>query len=159
MGLCQLKTDSLPSIHCTLLVATLVIALGCDSGPKTGRVTGTVSHNGEKVPEGTVTFYPAQGGRPAIGRIQPDGTYELSTFGSGDGALIGEYKVAIEAKRVIGGAAEPKSLKEELAQAGAVSSAPPSIRWLVPQKYSSAESSDITATVQSGQNEIDFELP
>jgi hypothetical protein len=118
-----------------------------------------VTYNGEVVKEGTVTFYPAQGGRPATGRIRSDGTYVLSTFGDGDGALVGEYRIAVEAKSVVGGPPAPKSLKEEITPTSAANPTKPSIKWLVPEQYSSAESSGITATVSRGENEINFNLP
>ena len=41
------------------------------------------------MPKGTVTFL-SDGGQVATGEIQPDGTYKLSTFAEGDGALPGQ---------------------------------------------------------------------
>jgi hypothetical protein len=37
----------------------------------------------------------AQDGRDAVGEIQPDGTYRLTTNKQGDGAVAGKYKVYI----------------------------------------------------------------
>jgi hypothetical protein len=148
-----------PTAIGTFVVIALAVAAGCDSGPKTGQVRGVVTYKDKAVPEGTVTFYPVTSGRPATGRIQTGGAYELSTFGGDDGAIVGEYKVSVEAKRVVGAAPEPKSLEEELAREGLTAPAQSSIQWLVPREYSSAESSGLTATVSSGKNEIDFNLP
>lgn len=159
MGFQLNRTLSSSLTSCTIFLTALALISGCDSGPATGRVAGAVTYNSEAVKEGTVTFYPTQGGRPATGRIQSDGTYELSTFGDGDGALVGEYRIAVEAKSVVGGPPAPKSLKEEITQTSAAKPTKPSIKWLVPEQYSSAESSGITATVKRGQNEINFNLP
>ena len=137
--------------------ALLLLSLGCNSNADIGSVTGVVTFNGKAVPEGTITFYPDAGGRPATGKLQPDGSYELSTASPGDGALIGEYKVAIEAKQVTGGAPVHSSLQEEIANPGG--GGPSKVTWLVPEKYASAANSDLTATVTGGDNNIDFKLP
>jgi hypothetical protein len=153
------RTAALSLIYSPFLLIAMAISAGCDSGPKIGRVTGEVTFKSKNVPEGTVTFYPVLGGRPAIGRIQPDGVYRLSTFASGDGAVLGDYTVAIEAKHVASSAPAPKSLEEELAQEGATVPIRTTIEWLVPERYSSAESSGLTAVVNGGENKIDFNLP
>jgi hypothetical protein len=152
------KTGSLFSLSVALLSATLAALVGCDSAQQVAKVAGEVTFNGNKISTGTVTFYPLQGGRPSTGTIRPDGSYVLSTFASGDGALPGDYKVSIEAKSVTGAVPAPKSLKEEIAQASVPASATTTVTWLVPQQYSSAESSGLTATVGSGPNQIDFNL-
>ena len=153
------RTLSSTLTRCTICLIACALTSGCDSGPATGRVTGAVTYDGEAVEEGTVTFYPTQGGRPATGKIQSDGTYELCTYGDGDGAFVGNYRIAIEAKSVVGGPPAPKSLQEEITQTIAATSTKPSIKWLVPEQYSSAESSGLTAAVKRGQNEIHFNLP
>jgi hypothetical protein len=119
-----------------------------------------VTFEGRPVEAGTITFYPELGGRPAVGKIHSDGVYELTTYHQGDGALLGAHKIAIEAKQVTSTGVEPKSFAEELAQENA-SRRPPktNVTWLVPQRYSSTESSGLTATIVSGNNDIDFALP
>lgn len=153
------RPTSLRSDCLVLMVAVFAIA-GCGPESRTSGVTGTVTFEGAAVPEGTITFYPKAGGRPAIGQIQSDGTYELSTFAPGDGAVPGEHKVAIEAKQVSGAGAAPTSLQDEIAQTSfGANSKTSSVNWLVPEKYASSESSELTATVESGSNKIDFQLP
>lgn len=122
-------------------------------------VTGKVTYDGKPVPEGTVTFYPVGGGRPSSGQLQSDGTYVLASTKPGDGALVGKCKVAIESRKVTNAAPAPTSFADELASEDAPPPPPSNIDWLVPEKYSSAESSGLTATVQSGSNQIDFDLP
>lgn len=121
-------------------------------------VSGKVTYQGKPVPQGTVTFYPQAGGRPSIGHIESDGTYVLSSVKPGDGAALGEYRVAIEARKVTGAPAEPTSFQDELEGKFPAAAAAPKIEWLVPQEYSSAETSGLTATVEDKDNVIDFNL-
>ena len=150
-----LRTSSLDA----LLFGTMLFTAGCNTGPETAQVSGVVSFDGEKVPEGTISFYPVAGGRPASGQIQSDGTYKLSTFDPGDGALLGDHKVAIESKKVTNAAPQPKSLQEEIANPGAGATANPSVSWIVPEKYAAVATSGLTATVSEGENEVNFTLP
>jgi hypothetical protein len=125
-------------------------------------VKGRVTYAGKLVTEGRVTFYP-EAGRMALGTIAADGTYTLTTFKPGDGALIGPHKVAIHATRVgPGSLVAPRSVEEE-AQAsrrggGKVLEAG-KVEWLVPEKYSDHATSGLTAQVKPGSNSIDFDLP
>lgn len=135
--------------------------LGCGPRlPETGPVTGKVTFQGKPVPEGTITFYPTQG-RSATARLQPDGSYTLTTFSENDGAIVGSHQVTIEAVRFN---APPRatSFEEEIATArgGKRMDVPAQgPQWLVPQKYSDRTTSDLKAEVQSGKNTIDFNLP
>src|SRR5262249_58322349 len=57
---------------------------------------GIVTVNGQPLAGATVTFHPAEEGRrPASGRTDDDGTFELTTFHPGDGALPGTYKITV----------------------------------------------------------------
>jgi Protein of unknown function (DUF1559) len=68
------------------------LLLGCaESRPKTAVVTGKVTYQGKPVPHGTITFVPANG-PAATGEIRPDGSYTLTTFRDGDGALLGRIE-------------------------------------------------------------------
>jgi hypothetical protein len=127
-------------------------------------VSGRVTYDGKSVSQGRIMFYPASG-RMAVGQLGPDGRYTLTTLKPGDGALLGSHRVAIEATRVGPGTYQaPKSLEEELewsrkgAPGGKILVAG-KVEWLVPQKYSRAETSGLTTTVGSGPNEINFDLP
>lgn len=125
----------------------LVGVLGCGKSalPPRARVTGQVTLDGKPLTSGTILFVPdtAQGtsGPPAIGFIDPQGRYELTTDRDsfGDGAVLGRHKVSIEARDSV----EP----------GAVSQS------LVPPVYANPETSGLVAEVQAGRvNTIDFGL-
>jgi len=79
---------------------SLVGLVGCGrSGPYRGSlypVKGQVLlADGRPLPGGTVQFIPKDGGLPASGRIEEDGTFSLKSK-TGEGAAPGEYKVRIE---------------------------------------------------------------
>jgi hypothetical protein len=81
-------------------VLTLVGLAGC-GGPAPYRgalypVKGQVLlGDGKPLPGGTVRFIPKQGGLPASGQIEADGTFSLKSK-TREGAAPGEYKVRIE---------------------------------------------------------------
>ncbi len=85
--------------------------------------------------------------RVALGRIEPDGSYHLSTFGTNDGALPGEYQVAVS---------DQGEFPAEVVDAP--QAAP---QGILPAGYATAHTSGLTATVPPGSRplEIDFHLP
>jgi len=134
-----------------LLVIAVLSASGC--GPKLpdrGQVFGRVTHDGRPVasdPENYVEceirFWPLEGRRPALGQLDADGNYRLSSFGQNDGAIPGKYIVTI------------KAVKVHLPVGGNDGW----LEWIVPEKYENQETSGLTATVEPGENEINFDLP
>jgi hypothetical protein len=90
--------------------AAAVLALGFMSGCsssefETAVVSGTVRCDGTLLTDGLVVFTPIPAGdaktvntgRAASGIVWPDGTYELSTYGDGDGAIVGDHNVEVYA--------------------------------------------------------------
>lgn len=87
--------------------ATMVVALsllplcaGCGSssasqGAATLPVKGKVMFKGQPLKKGTITFEPDGAGKNASGEIQPDGTFVMSTYTAGDGAVVGNHRVAV----------------------------------------------------------------
>src|SRR5262245_57059387 len=79
----------------------LMLLSGC-AGPQMPRVQGKVTCSSKPVKEATITFSPMQRfdkykepGKPATGFTDEKGDYELSTFKSYDGALVGKHRVVI----------------------------------------------------------------
>jgi hypothetical protein len=75
-------------------------APGCGAGdgphaPATLPVRGKVLYKGRPLAGGSVRFEPEDSGREAFGAIGPDGTFELTTFRNGDGAVSGVHRVAV----------------------------------------------------------------
>src|SRR5437867_12591753 len=79
-----------------LFLAAVVGLVGCGSPTKAVKVQGTVTLDGKPFPGATVTFTPVEAtGKPASGRSESDGGFQLTTFKPDDGALPGDYKVVV----------------------------------------------------------------
>jgi hypothetical protein len=80
------------------LIVVMLIAfcsVGCGpQRPPMAKVTGKVTYRNKPLTFGSLQFQPAAG-QPGRGYIQPDGTFELSTYGDRDGAAIGKHTVRI----------------------------------------------------------------
>jgi hypothetical protein len=87
-------------------VASIAFALlfaGCGGGGdfSVARTTGKVLCEGQPVPHVTVFFEPLQDGKSAlVGRqgvafAGEDGTFAISTYGEGDGAVVGKHRVRV----------------------------------------------------------------
>jgi hypothetical protein len=128
-------------------IAVLVLACflsGCGPGhPKTAPVRGTVFFDGKPVPNGTIMLVPATG-NSATGEIQPDGSFTLTTFQNGDGAIPAEYKVVIIARQDTS-----SRLPEER------NPLPPII---VPIQYTSAATSPLRAEIKDQENVLELRL-
>lgn len=144
-----------------LLIALTLPLAGC-GGPKLARVQGKVTVAGKPVRKGRIMFYPA-GAPGATGAIAEDGSYSLTTHKPGDGAAVGEHRVAIEATEVGAGSMRPPQTPEEEMEMSRVGVkrvlVAGKVIWLVPEKYSKLETSGLTATVRASDNQIDFDIP
>jgi hypothetical protein len=139
-----------PAVCVVLFAAlTIFVAPGCNSGGEgLAVVKGKVTYKGKPVPNGTINFLPDDGNKlSATGEIQPDGSYALQTTQGtrpSDGAVIGKHKVVIVAMQDMA-----SRLPEER-----IPLPPP----IVPIKYTSPATSDLTAEVVDKENEINFDL-
>ncbi len=82
------------------IALSLITVLGCDSKvPATYPVQGRVSFDdGTVVEQGTVEFRLDAGSDRIVarGKIGTDGTFSMSTFQPGDGALPGTHQVIVQ---------------------------------------------------------------
>lgn len=138
-----------PACWRTLLAGVFPLLLASCGGPDLpdrARVEGTVTLDGTPVTTGEVMFVPdtSQGnsGPPAMGTIDAEGHYELTTDRSGrggDGAVVGWHKVRVQAREDV----EPGEMA----------------RSLVPERYGDEARSRLVFEVKAGEvNEIDLEL-
>lgn len=118
----------------------LMLSVGCGKTRTLAELTGKVTYNGQPLQFGVVMIQ-AEGGQPATGDIQPDGTFEMTTRGEGTGVPVGECKVRILCFH--------GQNPEVLAQ----NSAAPLGKSLIPKRYNSFNTSGITVEIQSGANE------
>jgi hypothetical protein len=85
---------------CGLLLATLILAAGCNSAPEVHLVPakGKVTYRGQPLKNATVQFVPEQpkggSGPTATGRTDDSGAFTLTTEGR-DGAAPGTYRVLV----------------------------------------------------------------
>lgn len=146
-------------------LAAFVLA-GC-SGAEGGNqvdvyeVTGKVTLNGAPVANALVTFSPKANQPVATGRTDESGQYTLTTYAAGDGAAAGEY-VALVYKDEVDTSADSGPAAHDPNNPTPRSHAGPSRRTatksLVPQKYTSADQSDLKVTVKEGENNIPLDL-
>lgn len=125
-------------IRCAWIL--LISLAGCHHGPKMVPVKGKVTLNGRPLEFGAVFFQPSSG-QAAVGDIQPDGTFALSTYKQYDGAVVGKHKVRIacyESQR-------PGTVKGPGEQSLG--------KLLIPQKYTLFEQSGFTADVTVDRTE------
>lgn len=111
---------------------------GCSSsGPELGTVSGTVTLDGQPLPDATVTFMP-ETGRSSSGRTDPEGKYELNYTFDRAGAVVGKHIVRITTAGK-SGAESPDPSDEKL-----------------PARYHA--NTELKAAVERGHNEVDFDL-
>lgn len=129
-----------------LAAALATIAFtGCGPDrPKTLRVRGVVTLDDAPVVNAAVMFSPEAGGRPAMGKTDDQGRFDLMTFETGDGALPGRHAVSVTLKEVSGVTADPDGLSGEVAPGGI------KVKWLVPERYSDPNTSGLTVDVERG---------
>jgi hypothetical protein len=127
------------------LCAALCLA-GCsgESRFETAAVQGKITYRGKPLSSGTIMFVPKDDRPSAVGEIQPDGVYRLTTYRENDGAVLGDHAVMITAVED-----NANKLPEER------SGLP---QLLIPLKYASHTESGLTAEVKAGSNSIDFTL-
>jgi hypothetical protein len=122
----------------TALVAALMMAwAGCSDGrPTRVPVSGRVLIDGQPLASGNIRFH-SQSHRPASAKINPDGTFTLSTYEFGDGCVEGEHPVSINGSQLI----NPKTM-----------------RWLAPKKYASPATSELEYNVTGPTDQAEFHL-
>ncbi len=142
------KYGSRLGVPVVVIVAVLGVAGGCgDDRLPVAPAEGKVLYQGKPLAFGSVMFQPAAG-PPGAGAIGPGGTFRLSTYGDGDGAVIGTHRVRITCLETQRPGAPPPSLDEE----------PGAGESLIPRKYAAINTSGLTAEVKSANEPFVFEL-
>jgi hypothetical protein len=131
-------------VHLGAVIAVLVTFTGCGSdGTRTIPIRGEVLYKGApliNVPQGLVRYIPKtpDSGRQASGRIQSDGSFELTTFKRADGVVPGDYDIVVSAY-----SSEPPSRQEVEASGGAVTGP----KLMIPKRYTDPTKSGLSDTV------------
>jgi hypothetical protein len=136
-----------------LIVSLAYLALplfgGCkSSGPDMVRIHGTVFYNGKpltNVSQGIVRYLPKNGGpgaREATARIQPDGSFAMTTFKSDDGVVLGDYDITVSAYSTA-------ELSRQQTESGETVPGP---KLMIPSRYLKADTSGLHDTVDSAHS-------
>ena len=146
--------------HLLSLVAGLglMFELSCCSShhpdmPKLAKVYGKVTYQGKPIDSGRVVFTPASGkagdsGQGASGQIESDGSFEMTTFNTGDGAILGQHVVTVVVPQ-----------KGEMPQPDKYSQIKYAVpKNVTPSKYATADKSPLRCTVVEGGTKFDIEL-
>ncbi|MFW5692608.1 MAG: hypothetical protein ACOCWL_00185 [Thermoguttaceae bacterium] len=134
-----------------LMFLGILAMCGCRSGRETTYpVSGVVRFEGQPLTDCRIMFRPEQG-PVASGRLDEEGRFQLSTYGSGDGAVAGVHRVWLAPPET-----EFDMSDDELEfgqDASRLRKPPP-----FPAKYLSFATSELTADVQAEANEFEFVL-
>ncbi|MDB5392098.1 MAG: hypothetical protein JWM11_7744 [Planctomycetaceae bacterium] len=118
-------------------------------------VSGNITFEGEPMAGGgSITFIPTgnQPGKAPGGEIDDTGHYVLSTYGQGDGAIAGGFRVVITQAT----SEEPEATPDGVAPKQSNNALPEKL--FIPAIYSDANKSPLNATVETKSNEINFQL-
>lgn len=136
----------LPARRCLLTLGVSLIVTGCGPAVDPGYhpVTGTITLDGAPLVDAIVSFQPTSEGSSGTGRTDAEGVYTLFYASQRPGAKVGENTVVIskEADASSGGDEFAEITEEE--------------GELLPARYN--RESELTATVEDGENVIDFAL-
>jgi hypothetical protein len=128
---------------------------GCSADPnmpKLGKVSGKVSYQGKPLDAGRVVFTPVAGkggesDQGASGEISSDGSYEMTTFNTGDGVVLGQHIVTVVVQK--GEMPKPDAN-------GHINYVLP--KNATPAKYATADKSPLRCTVVAEGMTFDIEL-
>ncbi|NLX99861.1 MAG: carboxypeptidase regulatory-like domain-containing protein [Rhodopirellula sp.] len=126
-------------------VAAALVVVGCGSSEPIGRISGTVTHNGQPVEAGIISFYNAESGRVGQAELQPGGIYEIDTVKGG--LEPGQYQVSVmppTETRTDSSTGETTHETKEVSN--------------IPQQYRDPRTSGLSAQVDQGSNKFDFAL-
>ena len=126
--------------HIRLITLCLVIcgaANGCSDGkPSLSPVSGRVMIDGQPVSHGFIQVMPA-GFRPANGKLDENGHFELTTFELGDGCVNGSHRLTITAFELLPGKRQ---------------------KWYAPKSYSTPGSSGLSIEVNGPTTDEEINL-
>jgi hypothetical protein len=133
-----------PTTKVAVTAILLIPVLGCDQGNK-DRVTvhpvqGTIQYRGQPMEGAFVSLHPKNGVERAPtprATVAKDGSFIVTTYDGNDGAPEGDYVVTVQWYRSI-------RIGNDLVGG-------PN---MLPQKYGSAQTSDVRIHVAAGQNQL-----
>lgn len=120
-----------------LPAAAALLLPGCwNSGPEMVPVAGTVTVDGKPLTVGQVMVSP-DGHRPAVGVLDQNGRFQLSSYKLGDGVVKGTHPAAVMSV-------------EQLTEK--------SLRWHAPKKYANKAQSGIVLQIDGPVDDLKIDL-
>ena len=138
---------------CLVALAMLAVLPACSKAIKTEGVTGVITYNGEPLADATVKFIPTDAtGSQSYGKTNEKGEYKLQTLlGAADaGTTPGSYKVTVDCVKSVPTGNTIQENGQEIEEMD--------VEYVLPQKFGAPETSGLTATVNPGDNTINFDL-
>ena len=130
-------------LGCAFAATLLSAGCGRNQGPERAVISGTVTFNGQPIPDGTIRFVPdASLSLPTTGTVIKDGKYKAERLG---GVPVGTHKVQIEAMRAIRRGPPPKPGESAPLRGGG-------FQKYIPKKYN--DNTQLQFTVEPGSGEI-----
>lgn len=122
------------------IVVLCILSTSCsESGPKLAKIDGVISVNGKPLAMGKIMMSSALG-RQTVGDVVDGKIKNVTTFSTGDGAVVGENRVAVRPS-----VDESMMMKEPNKAARAITSAG------IPKKFYSLSTTELTFDVKPGQ--------
>ncbi|MEM1303340.1 MAG: hypothetical protein AAGG46_00500 [Planctomycetota bacterium] len=85
-----------------MVVFAAAATLGCTGADyNVAPVSGTISFDGRPLSGGQLMFAPVasgggdKAGKAGFAKVQPDGSFVVSTYGDGDGAVVAKHRVTL----------------------------------------------------------------
>ena len=128
-----------------LVSLVAMVAAGCGRAEKqvpVVPVTGSISFQGKPPAGAQIVLHAASGSETdavvaPVGLVKPDGSFEISTYGEGDGAPAGEYTATVQWFKLVSG--------------DGGSGRGPNV---LPPKYSQAQTSPIKVAVKTEATQL-----
>lgn len=148
----SIQTGSLV-LALTVMLLSLTGCGGSGDQPDLGQVQGTITFDGKPL-SGVVVVFQPDSGRPARGRTDAEGKYELTYIRQTQGTKVGHNRVEVAPSEEEDDTADAEADTESVSnkRPGKFKSGKPKI----PARYNIK--SELEADVQPGENTFDFEL-
>ncbi|MEI6238965.1 MAG: carboxypeptidase-like regulatory domain-containing protein [Planctomycetia bacterium] len=146
-----------------MVAPVFVLTVGCGEWHGRVPVEGVITLDGKPVAGASVTFIPRGKGRPGLGETDADGRFLMREAGMKPGLPPGDYAVvALLAVWSTGRPAQFPLGSPEEGKTGVtveVMTAVPTIeRYIVPKRYSSPDSSGLSASIAGPTRDLVFDL-
>ena len=143
--------------HLSLALLMVSILFGCNGAGSNQRETApvkvTLTLDGKPLADASIAFVASQDPVPASGKTDANGVTEMTTYTSGDGAVLGAHNVMVVKNELSGKEAADQDTAAYDPNATGIK-----VKALIPAKYSNPGTSGFNAEVKKGENKFTFEL-